>query len=222
MTRRPATPGSSHPDLLWPSRQFAPSIEHVFANATTTDLSHDTRRSAAHDLDGLLMIVSAHDVAAELRRRVPEIGVLKLHKLLYYAQGWHLAWGGEPLFGERIRAWASGPVVADLWGDEKHGRSRPEPHALSGDQLATIDYIVERYGRYSGKDLVRMTHLEDPWRDASENEDLGAVFDPEIAHEALRAWFERDEEQVLRLARVKRRRERTDVYSFAPIPVTAW
>ena len=159
--------------------------------------------------------ISAHDVAAELRRRLPDIGVIKLHKLLYYCQGWHLAWGGEPLFGERVRAWANGPVVAELWSDERHGRGRPEPQPLSGDQLATVDYVVERYGRCSPTDLVRRTHLEDPWRDASESDQLGSVSEPEITHEALRTWFERDDEQLLRLARLKRHRERSDAVAFA-------
>ena len=37
------------------------------------------------------MSVSAHDVAAELRRRFNyDPGVVKIHKLLYYAQNWHL------------------------------------------------------------------------------------------------------------------------------------
>ena len=39
------------------------------------------------------MSISAHDVAAELRRRFNgDPGVVKIHKLLYYAQGWHLTW----------------------------------------------------------------------------------------------------------------------------------
>ncbi|MDZ7732589.1 MAG: DUF4065 domain-containing protein [Acidimicrobiia bacterium] len=95
------------------------------------------------------MSVSAHDVAAELRRRFGDLGVVKLHKLLYYAQGCHLVWAGEPLFEERIEAWVNGPVVARLWRDEKHDHPRPAPAVLTGEQLATVDYVVDRYGQRS-------------------------------------------------------------------------
>ncbi len=35
--------------------------------------------------------LSAHDVAAQVRQRVPGVGTKKLHKLLYYCQGHHMA-----------------------------------------------------------------------------------------------------------------------------------
>lgn len=40
---------------------------------------------------------------------------MRLHKLLYYAQGWHLAVFGEPLFAGRIEAWKHGPVVREVY-----------------------------------------------------------------------------------------------------------
>ncbi len=39
------------------------------------------------------------------------ISNLKLQKLLYYAQGFHLALYDEPLFPEAIEAWTHGPVL---------------------------------------------------------------------------------------------------------------
>jgi hypothetical protein len=41
---------------------------------------------------------SARDIASALRQRLPDIGVKKLHKLLYYAQDHRLAAFGRPLF----------------------------------------------------------------------------------------------------------------------------
>ena len=40
---------------------------------------------------------------------------LKLQKLCYYAQGWHLALQGKPLFAARLEAWAHGPVAPVLY-----------------------------------------------------------------------------------------------------------
>ena len=41
---------------------------------------------------------------------------LKVQKLVYYAQGWAMAYLGSPLFEEDIQAWAHGPVVPSVWG----------------------------------------------------------------------------------------------------------
>jgi len=109
---------------------------------------------------------SAGDVAAEIRRRVPNVPVKKLHKLLYYCQGHHLAWFGEPLFGETIEAWDRGPVVADLWRSEKHGQPLGDGAPLTNTELNTIGYVVSRYGHMTGGDLEALTHNEAPWRDA--------------------------------------------------------
>jgi len=166
------------------------------------------------------MTTSAHDIGGELRRRLPGIGVVKLHKLLYYAQGWHLVQYGEPLFKETIQAWANGPVVASLWADEKHGRSRPALRPLSGEVLATVEYVVARYGRLTGAELIRKTHHEDPWRAVSESDDPALAGDPRITDDALHQWFERDEERVAYVAEVERLRARTDIYSFEPRPLT--
>ena len=43
------------------------------------------------------------------------ISNLKLQKLVYYAQGFHLAISGEPLFDEKIMAWEHGPVIPQLY-----------------------------------------------------------------------------------------------------------
>jgi uncharacterized phage-associated protein len=159
-------------------------------------------------------MLSAHDVARELRQRLPDAGDVKVHKLAYYCQGWHLAWTGEPMFREAIEAWTNGPVVADLWHDEQRDRPRPPVQLLSDDQVAVIDYVVGRYGGSTGRELVPRTHLEDPWRDVSEDEDAFATANPEIINEALRAWFSEDEEYVAHRGAVTRLRERRDIYGF--------
>ncbi|PZS38029.1 MAG: hypothetical protein DLM62_15890 [Pseudonocardiales bacterium] len=68
------------------------------------------------------MPLSAHEVAAVLRDRLPGLPTKELHKLLYYCQGHHLATVDEPLFGETISAGDMGPVVGTLWYAEKQGR----------------------------------------------------------------------------------------------------
>lgn len=131
------------------------------------------------------MIVSAHDVAREIRERQPDVGLAKLHKLLYYCQGWALFLNGEPLFSEGIEAWTNGPVVANLWHDENKQRERPKPQQLKDDQVAVVDEVMGRYGQYSGARLIDMTHREGPWVNAITSD----VPNPPIRHRALLAHF---------------------------------
>jgi uncharacterized phage-associated protein len=134
------------------------------------------------------MTVSAHDVAAALRERLPGLPTKKLHKLLYYCQGHHLATFGEPLFRESIRAWDMGPVVGELWYAEKQGVVPPgAPGALAEAGLNTVGYVVSRYGGLSGNDLERLTHSEPPWQLADRDRPPRAS--AKIETEWLRAYF---------------------------------
>jgi len=164
------------------------------------------------------MPASAHDVASELRRRLPDAGAVKIHKLLYYAQGWSAVATGEPMFFERIEAWANGPVVATLWAAEKHGPPLPEPVALGPDQLAVLDYVVRRYGGLTGRQLIDLTHNEPPWRDIGDSDDPSLTNDQEITIDSLCRWFEQDEEQIAHREAVEQLRKRASI--LAPIQIT--
>jgi uncharacterized phage-associated protein len=110
--------------------------------------------------------VSAHDVAVLLRERLPGVPVKKLHKLLYYCQGHHVAIFGRPLFTDTISAWDMGPVVGTLWFRESRGEPPPAPRELTEAQLNTVGYVISRYGALTGRDLETLTHNEKPWRRA--------------------------------------------------------
>jgi hypothetical protein len=94
--------------------------------------------------------VSAHDVAAEIRRRLPGVPTKKLHKLLYYCQGHHLGTFGAPLFTETISAWDMGPVVGELWYREGRREPLPSGRELTEAQLNTVGYVLSRYGALTG------------------------------------------------------------------------
>jgi uncharacterized phage-associated protein len=133
------------------------------------------------------MTVQAHDVAAALRARVAGVPTKKLHKLLYYCQGHHLAATRQPLFVESLAAWDMGPVVGKLWYAEKNGQVA-EPVALRSEAvLNTIGYVVSRYAQLTGRDLELLSHAEMPWRRADENRDPGGS--ARIEREWLLEWF---------------------------------
>jgi uncharacterized phage-associated protein len=60
-------------------------------------------------------VASVFDVAAYILAEQGPVTHMKLQKLVYYCQGWHLAWDEKPLFDEPIEAWANGPVCPALY-----------------------------------------------------------------------------------------------------------
>lgn len=96
---------------------------------------------------------------------------LKLQKLLYYAQGCHLAIFGEPLFDGAIEAWDWGPVVPEVYHVFKVCGRQPieETHSSQVDIDASVavflNVISEKFGQFSATHLLRMTHQEALWRD---------------------------------------------------------
>ena len=138
---------------------LAPTIEPMFYEARRGKPESRGHRSYP---DG--MSRSARDVAALLRERVPGLPTKKLHKLLYYCQGHHLATFGVPLFTERISAWDMGPVVGQLWNEEKRTGRAAAASPLDEAELNTVGYVLSRYGALTGKDLEHLTHSEPPWR----------------------------------------------------------
>jgi uncharacterized phage-associated protein len=137
--------------------------------------------------------VSAHDVAREIRRRVPGVPKVKLHKLLYYCQGHHLGTFGEPLFTETIAAWDMGPVVSDVWHREKNDRQPPPSQRLTEAQLNTVGYVLSRYGALTGRDLETLSHNQSPWQLAdARREAHGSV---RIEPDWIREFFAGDVEE---------------------------
>lgn len=123
-------------------------------------------------------MASAHDVADFFLSLQDEeagdvISNLKLQKLLYYAQGYHLAAFGCPLFPEKVRKWQHGPVVKEIYhafSDYGSG-GIPEPSSLNEnafdeEQVSFLNEIYRIFGQYSAWKLRNMTHEEPPWVDA--------------------------------------------------------
>ncbi len=124
------------------------------------------------------------------------INNVKLQKLLYYVQGWHLALHGKPLFWDRIEAWVHGPVVPSVFQEYKSFRWSPLKATGSYEPApkvkAHIDEIMWAYADFSSWDLERLTHSEAPWQDARGSLPPDISSKIEISHEAMKAYFSRD------------------------------
>ncbi len=131
-------------------------------------------------------MTTAVEVMKYIKSQMSVNGEVQLQKLAYYAQAWSLAWDGRPLFNERIEAWRMGPVVPAL----RFRRDDGDPNALDEKTKATVDAIIEFYGKHHGQALADMTHNETPWAEAWEKRPAGAnSCDEVISHDAMRRFY---------------------------------
>lgn len=138
-----------------------------------------------------------NDVAACVLERTGTITTFKLHKLLYYAQGWSLAWDGEPLFDAKIKAYQNGPCVSAIFHEHRgrrHVSHWPDGQAsrLTEDERDTVLAVLDMYGDKTPEELVTMTHQERPWL-------ANWTGDPTVANEiavdVLRDFFEAERDR---------------------------
>lgn len=139
-------------------------------------------------------MATAHDVAAYVLESIGPMTAMKLQKLVYYSQAWHLAWEDEPLFQEDIQAWANGPVVYSLY-DEHRGMFEVSnwrwgnSAELTRAEQETIDAVLDAYQQYSAHELSEMTHREDPWRRARANLPEGARSAATISQASMHEYY---------------------------------
>jgi uncharacterized phage-associated protein len=113
---------------------------------------------------------------------------LKLQKLLYYAQGIHVAMHDAALFPERILAWDNGPVVRPIWERYTNYDNRPiDPPSdfdfanYPPETQELLSAVYATYGQFSASKLWQMTHEEPPWKQTSKNHEITLPF--------LRSYF---------------------------------
>ncbi len=123
---------------------------------------------------------------------------LALQKLLYFAQGFHLALEGKPLFKDEIHAWKYGPVVPEVYRKYSKykaspileqlkvdsngvvtGKVPPSPKRINPRAVDIIDQVALQYGQFSPWRLVELSHNEPPWTKAW-NSDAGVIPQGEI------------------------------------------
>jgi uncharacterized phage-associated protein len=96
---------------------------------------------------------------------------LKLQKLAYYAQAWHLANFGTELFPEDFQAWVHGPVNVELYHQYKERGYQSivvdidteKSFERVKDKIDFLNAVAEVYMPFGGYYLEKMTHQEDPW-----------------------------------------------------------
>lgn len=128
---------------------------------------------------GNIMVLTASELADYVVGKarsdnIQDLSPLKLQKILYYVQGWHLAFTDKPVFDENILAWRYGPVVKEIYvkfstfgaTNIAAGAYTPDPiPELDKEETQLIDAIWDKYKNRSPAELVTMTHQSKPWKE---------------------------------------------------------
>ena len=127
--------------------------------------------------------ISAVDLSKYILAKLGSMNHLKLQKLIYYVEAYHLAhFDGESLIKEDFEAWVHGPAVKKVWayykgdsilyGDISIGHKEAKEivkkvtDLLSQEQIDLIDDVLAEYGDKSSYHLESLTHEELPWTEA--------------------------------------------------------
>lgn len=136
------------------------------------------------------MSYQAIDIANKLLTRAKReengelMSNLKLQKMLYYEQGFHLAYFGTPLFEDEIEAWMYGPVVPSVYEHFKaFGRQGIDPGTVEVIKLeeeaeVLFEDVFQVYAVYSAIGLMERTHKEAPWKNTPTG--TGSVIDQKL------------------------------------------
>lgn len=98
-----------------------------------------------------------------------EISNLRLQKLLYFIQAKVLVETGDPCFEDIMEAWDFGPVVPCVYHTYKIFGSwdlsfTGEVPAIIEEISQMIDSIVDYCQSFPTRQLVEITHNQDPWK----------------------------------------------------------
>ena len=125
-------------------------------------------------------MAKVQDVAAffiDLAQKQNEHGMgdlatnMRVNKLLYFAQGWHLARYGRPLFDAPLEAWQYGPVVPEVYNRYNAFGAQgiiiadtPDESAFTREEYALLLDVATEYDNLSTGALMRITHEAGaPW-----------------------------------------------------------
>ena len=151
------------------------------------------------------MIYTANQIAtwflASLETNAGDtISPMKLQKLLYYAQAWHLVKFDKPLFKDKIEAWLHGPTVPAVYERfdnayrdsipfEKMFRKEYDYPRLPIELEDFLGEIFFKFGEHSAWYLETLSKKELPWRKARNGTPMLSQCHNEITQESMKCYY---------------------------------
>lgn len=129
------------------------------------------------------------------------ISPLKLQKLLYYVQAWHLALYDKTFFDGKFQAWIHGPVnraIYDRFAEQyslytpiypKDLRDFSEEHHFTQEECEFLNAVLNAYAGFSGDQLEELTHREQPWIEARAGIPANRRCENEISERTMAVFY---------------------------------
>ncbi len=131
---------------------------------------------------------------------------LKLQKLLFYCDAYHLAYFDEELVTDKFQAWVHGPVsrkvfdsfkdksilYADLSFDGNKENVLKLFLELISEQQELINDILSVLSQWTSMQLETSTHNETPWVEARKGAAKGDICCNEISKETTKLFYKKE------------------------------
>jgi uncharacterized phage-associated protein len=131
---------------------------------------------------------------------------LKLQKLIFYIQAYHLAYTNSPIIEDDFEAWVHGPVSRKLYNEIKdysvlyseirfeQNDNEPMPEkvladSLTEEQMNLINDVLNGCGNLSDLELENMTHSEQPWITARKGYGTGDKCNVVITKDSIKEFY---------------------------------
>lgn len=114
-------------------------------------------------------MISVAQLAQHMLEKSGPQETMKLQKLVYYVQAWHLARHNRGAVREEVEAWPYGPVFPDLYALHRKMlvvTRLPDVEMVSipPSVVKMADWVLSTYGRLTGAQLSRLVHAEEPFK----------------------------------------------------------
>ena len=151
--------------------------------------------------------VKSEELANYILATTGPMNHLKLQKLIYYVEAYHLAYFEQSLIEDEFEAWLHGPVSRKIWdcyrnianiyddvsvmGDKKETIKLFE-QKIKNDQKELICDVLKEYGKESAYGLECMTHAEEPWQEARKGYAPDAKCEKKISKTLMQKYYKQN------------------------------
>ncbi|RYX83992.1 DUF4065 domain-containing protein [bacterium] len=131
---------------------------------------------------------------------------LKLQKLLYYIEAYHLAFFEESIIDDDFEAWLHGPVSRKVYNQIKglsvlyteisftleEGKLSPADEIqklITQDQLELVNDVLSELGKMTSSQLETLSHNELPWKESRQSVGVGDRCNKVISKDIMKKFY---------------------------------
>ena len=150
--------------------------------------------------------VDAQLLADYILQEYSPISHLKLQKLLFYCEAYHLAYFESELLNQQFEAWVHGPVCRDvfnnlkdkslIYADISFDNCYNPKHKLEGllttNQMEVVNDVLEELSEWTALELENATHSETPWINARKGHAASERCVAQISKDEMRSFYQQE------------------------------